>query len=105
MEQTLERIDKKHKQTTDGTAETHARAEVKFENTLPFAEAVSYFEAIVAGLKKGSISVRHGDQDVTLTPSTSVEVEVKAARKKKKEGITFKMSWRLAEADLSILSQ
>ncbi len=108
MEQTLEKTEKKekkHKHKTDANTETDGKAEVKFDNTLPLAEAVSYFEAIVAGLKKGSISVRRGDKDVTLTPSTHVDVEVRAVRKKKKEGITFEIFWRVPERELSISSQ
>jgi amphi-Trp domain-containing protein len=103
MEQTLATIDKKH--TTDGALEIHAKAEVKFEDTLSLAEAVSYFEAIIAGLKQGSINIRRGDQDVTLTPTPQVAVEVKAVRKKKKEGITCKIFWHTIEIDAPISPQ
>ena len=81
------------------------KSEVKFENNLPLAEAVSYFEAVVAGLRQGSINVRHGDKDVTLKPTQTVDIEVKAVRKKKKEGITFEIFWRVPESELSISSQ
>jgi amphi-Trp domain-containing protein len=87
------------------TVEANGKAEVKFENTLPLTEAVSYFEAIVAGLKKGSINLRRGEKDVTLTPSSNVVVEVKAVRKKKKEGISFEIFWRVPETELSISSK
>jgi amphi-Trp domain-containing protein len=104
MEKTAEK-NENVKDTEQGTVENNGKAEVKFENTLPLSEAVSYFEAIVAGFKKGSINLRRGDKDVTLTPSSNVVVEVKAVRKKKKEGISFEIFWRVPEKELSISSK
>lgn len=80
------------------------KAAVKFENTMALDEAVSYFEAIVAGFKKGTINLRSGDRNVTLTPTAHVEVEVKAVSKKKKEGITFEIMWKTPEQSALTIS-
>ena len=80
-------------------ADTDAKAEVGFENTLPLAEAVKYMEAIAAGLRNGSVHMRQGDRDLTLTPVPKVTMEVKAVRKKKKEGLALEIFWRTIESD------
>lgn len=86
----------------NGAREKFEKCEVKFENTLSVEEAVSYFEAIVEGLKKGSINLKRGERDVTLSPTSHVTIEMKAVRKKKKEGISFDIFWRMPEAELTI---
>lgn len=82
------------------------RAEVRFENSMPIEEAVSYFEAIVQALKKGTIHLKQGENSLTLSPMAQLNVEVKASRKKDKEKISFGISWRsVTESDLTITSE
>src|SRR5210317_677169 len=40
--------------------EEKKKTKVKFKSVMPREEAISYFEAIVAGLKRGSIQIRQG---------------------------------------------
>jgi amphi-Trp domain-containing protein len=87
--------------TTEG--EVRRDAKVTFESVMPREEAVSYFEAIVAGLKSGALRVRQAEETVVLTPPDQVAIEVKAVRKGQKEKILFEIAWRVSSpADLTI---
>ncbi len=80
--------------------------QIKYQSAMALSEAASYFEAIVAALRKGQMTVSHGDTTLTLAPSDQVEVSVKAARKKGKEKIEFEVEWRQApKSDLHISSE
>ena len=82
------------------------KASVEFEAPIQREEAVSYFETLVAGLKKGSIHLRQNDEELTLTPPAQLEVKVKASRKNDKEKLSFEIVWRTANAsELLILSE
>jgi amphi-Trp domain-containing protein len=86
-----------------GKTEMSDKQEVKFESSMAVEETVAYLEAIVAGIKKGAVSLKQADQSVTLKPVGDVDVEVKAVHKKKKEEITIELSWRVpVENDLMI---
>ena len=69
-------------------------SKVHFESVLPREEAVSYFEAIAAGMKKGKIQLKQGDESISLELPPQVGLEVKAVRKGEKEKITFELVWR-----------
>ena len=82
------------------------RAEIKYESPMSLAEATSYFESIVAGMRAGHMRVSHEGTTLTLEPRDSVEVAVKAVRKKGKEKISFEVEWRMAPtSDLQIESE
>ena len=72
------------------------KAEIKYESPMSLAEATSYFESIVAGMRAGQMRVTHEGTTLTLEPSDMVEVAVKAVRKKGKEKISFEVEWRVA---------
>ncbi len=81
------------------------KAEASYEGSLPLEEAVSYFEAILLGMKKGQIHLRQGEEQLTLRPPAHLEIEVSASRKKQKERLSFEISWKVAPTDkLSISS-
>ena len=76
---------------------------LSFERRMEVEEAVAYFEAIVAGLKKGSIQFRRGEQQLDLSPSSQVRVKVKATSKGSKEKLEFELGWETAPDDASDL--
>jgi len=78
-----------------GEKEMSDKQEVKFQSSMAVEETVAYLEAIVAGIKKGAVSLKQGDQSVTLKPTGDVDVEVKAVHKKKKEEVVIELSWRV----------
>lgn len=67
---------------------------VSFTSDLPFEDAVSYFEALVTAFKRGSITIRHSEEAVTLRPPSQVEVQVKASSFNGKEWVSFEVSWQ-----------
>lgn len=89
---------------TDAPTES-GKSRVKFESTLPRAEAVAYFEAIVAGLRKGAVKFKQGEESISLSPADHVDIEVKAQRKGSKESVSFEITWRTPDdSDLTISS-
>lgn len=70
------------------------RSRIKFQGSLSREEAVAYFEAIVAGLKKGSVQFKQGKESLEMSPPDHLEVEVRAARRGSKQAVSFELSWR-----------
>lgn len=76
---------------------------ISFDSLMTRDEAVTYFDAIVKGLKSGAIHFRRNDQELTLEAGSHVDVEVKASRKGKKQKVEIELSWRTEKpADLEI---
>lgn len=99
---TLDKKDKKDKKRKE-KKHREKKAKVKFKSVMLREEAISYFEAIVAGLKRGSIQVRQGDEAIELKPSPQLDVAVKAVSRDQDESIEFELRWRTASAsDLTI---
>jgi len=103
MAKTAKNESEPQRQSDTNEAEVRSDAKVTFESVMPREEAVSYFEAIVAGLKSGTLRIRQGEETVVLTPPDQLAVEVKAVRKGHKEKILFEIAWRVSSsADLTI---
>ena len=77
-----------------GTKSKPGKARVTFESSLGRLEAVTYFDAIVAGLRKGALNFKQGEDSIAFALPEQVEIEVKAERKKGKENISFEMTWQ-----------
>jgi amphi-Trp domain-containing protein len=75
-------------------ASKHDKLSVAFESSIAREEAVSYFETLVAGLKKGTLHLKQDLNEISLQPPAQLEVKVKATRKREKEKISFEISWR-----------
>ena len=78
--------------------EEKKKPKISFEHEMATEEAVAYFEAVIAGLRKGAVQFRRGEQQLDLTPADTVQVKVKASSKGKKEKVEFELSWS-TEAD------
>jgi amphi-Trp domain-containing protein len=98
MVDSSKRNNKSEKNHTRTNGAPEEPSKVKFESQLAREEAVSYFEALVEGMKKGTIQLKQGSDSITLRPAGQVAVEVKASRKGDKEKITFEIAWRSGEA-------
>jgi len=102
IEKTRKTGEKQRKAETKKFAKTkpsNGDARIKYEHILPREEAVSYFEAVVSGLREGNIQFKQGEESLKLSPPDYLEVEVKAARKGAKEKVAFEISWRKDSAD------
>ena len=71
-----------------------SKQKISFGSRMDRAEAVTYFEAIVAGLKSGRVEFRQGDDELVLNVGEDVEVAVKASKKGEKEKVSFSLEWR-----------
>jgi amphi-Trp domain-containing protein len=81
------------------------KGKFKFESTMRREEAVAYFEAIVSGLKQGSLHFKQGDRSLTVNPSSVVEIEVKAAKKGSDAKLSFELAWSAdGDSELEISS-
>lgn len=91
---------------TDKKESKTDKADVKFNCMMPLEEAVSYFEAIVAGLKKGTISFKQGEQSLKLNPPAHLSVDVRAGTRKDRERISFELEWQpTGDSDLTISAE
>jgi len=78
------------------------KSEVTFESQMTVEEAISYFEAIISSLKRGSVTITQAGKTLTLEPAPTMKVEVEAERKKSKEEIAIKMKWKTKVPELQI---
>ena len=69
------------------------KVKVGYEATMPRNEAVSYFEAIVGGLRSGRLEFRQEGDTLVLSPPDQLEIEVKAQRKGDKAKVVFEIEW------------
>ncbi|NVB43385.1 amphi-Trp domain-containing protein [Pseudenhygromyxa sp. WMMC2535] len=80
------------------------KVKVDFEASMPRAEAVSYFEAIIGGLKSGRLEFRQEGDTLVLSPPDQLEIEVKASRKGDKGKVVFEIEWSESGGGLEILN-
>ncbi len=113
-EKAARKAQKAHEKTVAREARKAAEAEdaaltasgkLRFESPVGRDEVAAYFEAIVDGLRKGSLQFRQGEQSLILSPPDRVEIGVKVERKGGREKLRFEIDWRTDEPeDLSILA-
>jgi amphi-Trp domain-containing protein len=84
---------KKSKDKKKSKSSGVASAEIDYESRMNREEAVAYFEALVAGLKQGSVRFKQGEETVVIRPSDLVDVEIKARSSGRKEKVRFEISW------------
>ena len=80
------------------------KVKIDFEAVMPRNEAVSYFEAIVAGLASGRLEFKREGETLVLNPPELLEVEVKASRKGDKGKVVFEIEWSDEARGLEIVS-
>lgn len=61
------------------------------------AQAAAYLEAVLAGLKSGTVCVQRGEEYLVVKPAALVEVEVEAKSKKGKESLSLELSWTVVD--------
>ena len=67
---------------------------VKLQELIDTQTLAARLEELAAGVRCGSLVVSLGTQSLTLSPSGSVEVEIKASSKADREKIEIELSWR-----------
>jgi amphi-Trp domain-containing protein len=71
--------DKKDGEKENGKSD---KVSVSFESSIPREEAVSYFETLVSGLKKGTLHLKQDNNEISLQPPAQLDVRVKASHKR-----------------------
>ena len=85
--------DLKSKSSVADKEANNGKAKIQYRNQMHIDDAIAYFEAIVAGLKKNKVEVTKEDKSIVLEPQEQLIVEVKASTKPERSKISFKMSW------------
>ena len=85
--------DLKSKLSVEDKEANNGKAKIQYRNQMHIDDAIAYFEAIVAGLKKNKLEVSKEDKSIVLEPQEQLIVEVKASTKPERSKISFKMSW------------
>ncbi|PRQ03319.1 hypothetical protein ENSA5_17090 [Enhygromyxa salina] len=80
------------------------KVKISYEASMPRNEAVSYFEAIVGGLRSGRLEFKQDGETLVLSPPDQLEVEVKAQRKGDKGKVVFEIEWSNENRPLEILN-
>jgi amphi-Trp domain-containing protein len=69
------------------------KVKIDFEGSMARNEAVSYFEAIIGGLRSGRLEFKQEGQTLVLSPPDRLEIEVKAQAKGDKCSVVFEIEW------------
>jgi amphi-Trp domain-containing protein len=78
---------------------------LKFQSVLKQGEVSAYFEAIVAGLASGKLTLEQGENGIDLSPANDLEVTLKARKKGVRERLELEISWSTpSETPLSVNS-
>jgi amphi-Trp domain-containing protein len=84
---------KKKKADKEDKEDKPKKIKIEFEASMPRNEAVSYFEAIIGGLRSGRLEFKQDDQTLILNPPDRLEVEVSAQSKGTKRRVVFEIEW------------
>lgn len=76
-----------------------AVGKLSFDGKMDRDEVASYLEALVAGIRKGSIHFRQRDDSLMLSPAERIVVEVTAQKKAAREKLSFEIEWRTDEPE------
>ncbi len=80
---------------------------LSFKGIVGNEDTISCLEKFLDALKQGQVCLQSGEQEVFLTPSGNVKMEVKAESKPPKQKLEIELSWRedeQAEAEPCSLS-
>ena len=69
------------------------RVDVAYRCQLETEKVAVLLEEIAAGLKSGSVTVEHGDQNVSISPTDVIAVRVKARQSEKNERLSIRIRW------------
>lgn len=67
---------------------------VRLRAVVELQQAIEYLEDLAESLKKGSVCVSQGGEQLTLSPASLVELQLEVQRKGLKESLSFDLGWR-----------
>jgi amphi-Trp domain-containing protein len=83
----------KDKEKDEDDGDKPKKLKIEFEASMPRDEAISYFEAIIGGLRSGRLEFKQGEQTLVLNPPDRLEIEVKAQSKGDESRVVFEIQW------------
>ena len=87
----------------DTNRDKHAKAKVSFEDDMSTDEALNYLVSLIRGIKGGKVVLRQGEESLTLEPTGTTAVKVKASTKDRKQKLSFELAWKTpADEELEI---
>lgn len=95
------------RKVADAEGEAKKASKLRFEGELERAEVAAYLEAIVRGLRSGSLQFRREETSLALSPADRVDFSVKASSKKGRESVSFELEWRApseSDGELAIVA-
>ena len=81
----------------DKEGKKRGKQEVTYRGSTTTGEVAAYLQALVDGLKSGTICVQRGEDHLSLRPAGELELEVSARRKGRRESFRLALSWRPPE--------
>jgi amphi-Trp domain-containing protein len=76
-----------------------ATGKLSFDGKMDRDELAAYVEALVEGIRKGSIQFRQRNESLALSPAERIAVEVTAHRKAAREKLSLEIEWRTDEPE------
>lgn len=76
-----------------------AKSEIKLKETVATADAADRLEWIVTGLRAGILKISSNGEALSLTPSSVLDLKLKASQKKDKEKLEIAIEWRPSAFD------
>jgi len=71
-----------------------SREDFNFESLQDSQSIGRYLEELVDGFKSGKIELVHEDSSLELNPEGLLRLDIKAGRKKDKQSLRIKITWR-----------
>jgi amphi-Trp domain-containing protein len=67
---------------------------VSYKSAIDVDQAVTYLEELARSMRKGTVYIRHGDEEIELLPADGMGFELEASEKKGKQKLSIELSWR-----------
>lgn len=70
----------------------------EFESLQDRERVLAYLEALVKGVRDGSLRLGYGEQSLELAPSGLIELQLRAKRRSGRAKLSLRLAWREDEA-------
>lgn len=70
-----------------------SKNKLKIEGLMTLPHVITRLEELLESMKKGAVRFQLGEEGVTVFPAEVLNLELKIAKKKDKEKISFELTW------------
>lgn len=75
----------------------------EFESLQDRERVLHYLEALVEGVREGTIRLGYGDQSLELSPGGLIELQLRAKRRAGRAKLSLRLAWREDESKAPVL--